>query len=210
MEWFLQFIDLIGANIPGWLPLYVLPGLLVLIAVVLTLFGGRRLYWFLAAPIGGTGFFLILCITDTKTAFVFAGLYVVLAALLRLLFFIPCPRTYRKSERRGKREEKIYRKFRQDLTAQTLSDYQALPSVEESLEEPRTLTAEESGMRFEYVCELIGKLKKEELSAADRLELDALSRSVEVFRNQTLTEEELCVLNDCLAAVLKLTAKYKL
>lgn len=211
METFLQLIESIGTGVPDWLPLIFLPCALITVAVIMTVLGGRKLYKYFAASIGGVGFFLLVCIGGVREAFVYLGLYVVLAVLLRLLFFIPLPRTYRKSGR-GEREEKIYRKFREALSEQVTeeSGRNVLPAGCAFEEEVPALTAEESGMRFQHVTELLAKLKKEELSAADRLETDALARSVEAFRNKALTEEEMCVLNDCLAAVLKLTAKYQL
>ena len=57
---------------------------------------------------------------------------------------------------------------------------------------------------------LLAKLKKEKLSPADRLEIEALTRTVEGYRGKSLSEKELHLVNDCLATVLKLTAKYKL
>ena len=209
METFLKLIETIG-KVPAWLPLIFLPCVLGVIACIMTVLGGRRYYWYLAVPLGGLGFFLVLCIDELKTAFVFLGLYVTLAALLRLLFFIPCPLTYKRS--RGGREEKIYRKFHEALSGQLLDsnmDVKVLPAAAEAEQTP-CVTAEESGTRLGHVNELLAQLKKEELSPTDRLEADSLSRSVEAFAGRALTEEEMGVLNDCLAAVLKLTAKYKL
>ncbi len=213
MEMFLTMIDSIGKAVPAWVPFIFLPSLLVLVAVVLTLFGGRKLYRYFAVVFGALSFFLITCIDDTRSSFVFLGLYVALAFALRLLFFIPCPLTFRRTKnKRGAREEKIYRKFRESLTEQMSGmgeGQRALPAGGGSEPAPH-VTAEECGMRLNHVSDLLAQLKKEELSPTDRLEADALSRSLEMFRNKALSEEEICVLNDCLAAVLKLTAKYKL
>lgn len=209
METFLNIIETIG-KAPAWLPLVFLPCVLGVVAAVMTVLGGRRFYWYLAAPIGGLAFFLMLCMGDLKTAFVFLGLYATLAFLLRLLFLIPCPLTYKRT--RGRREEKIYRKFREELKGQISDanvDVKVLP-VPVAAEPTPCVTAEESGTRLNHVTELLAQLKKEELSPTDRLEADALSRSVEAFAGRALTEEEMSMLNDCLAAVLKLTAKYKL
>lgn len=212
METFLNMIETIG-KAPAWLPLIFLPCVLGVIAAIMTVLGGRRFYWYLAAPIGGLGFFLVLCIDELRTAFIFLGLYVTLAALLRLLFFIPCPLTYKRaSGKRGGREEKIYRKFREELSEQLSDsnfDVKVLPAPAVTEQLP-CVTAEESGTRLNHVTELLTQLRKEELSPTDRLEADALFRSVEAFGGRALTEEEMGVLNDCLAAVLKLTAKYKL
>lgn len=212
METFLNIIETIG-KVPAWLPLIFMPCVLAVIAAIMTVLGGRRFYWYLAAPVGGIAFFLITCIHELKTAFVFLGLYVTLASLLRLLFFIPCPLTYKKpTNKRGAREEKIYRKFREALNGQVTEEHferQALPVLPEPQPRP-AVTAEESGTRLGHVTELLTQLKKEDLSPTDRLEADSLTRSVEALGGKALTEGEMCMLNDCLAAVLKLTAKYKL
>ncbi|MDE6677389.1 MAG: hypothetical protein K2K12_06755 [Clostridia bacterium] len=209
METFHAMIDGIGKGVPAWLPLILLPSLLAAVAIALTLFGGRKFYRYIAALLGGIGFFFVTCIDDLKGAFVFLGLYIVLAAALRLLFFIPRP-----FKRRGRgsmeREEKIYRKFRESLTEQAWeTEQRAMPLPDDFEEEPHA-TAEEYGAHLSHATELLSRLKKMELSPTDRLETDALSRSVEALRGKPLSEEETGVLNDCLASVLKLTAKYKL
>ena len=45
---------------------------------------------------------------------------------------------------------------------------------------------------------------------ADRLELDAVVRTLEDCRGRALTAAEQRTLNDCLSSVLKLSAKYSL
>ena len=209
MEIFHKMIDGIGKGVPAWLPLILLPSLLAAIAVALTLFGGRKFYRYFAWLLGGIGFFFVICIDDLKGAFVFLGLYIVLAAALRLLFFIPCPLKKHKKDR-GEREERIYRKFRELLTEQAWeTEQRAMPLPGDFEQEPHA-TAEEYGAHLSHAIELLSQLKNMELSPTDRLETDALSRSVEALRGKPLGEEETGVLNDCLASVLKLTAKYKL
>ena len=61
-----------------------------------------------------------------------------------------------------------------------------------------------------YALSLLEKLRRGELSATDRLEADMLGRTLSVMQGRLLTAEEKNTLNDCLASVLKLTAKYKL
>ena len=61
-----------------------------------------------------------------------------------------------------------------------------------------------------HALALLEKLRKQKLTAADRLETDVLGRSVRALRGRALTEAEKNTLNDCLASVLKLTAKYQL
>ena len=209
METFHKMIDGIGQGVPAWLPLILLPVLLAVVAVILTLCGGRKFYRYIAVLIGGVGFFFVTCIDDLKGAFVFLGLYIVLAAALRLLFFIPCPLKNRKKESR-EREERIYRRFHESLTEQAAEIEQTALPVASGYESQPHVTAEEFGAHLTHVTELLTQLKKMELSPTDRLETDSLSRSVDALRGKPLSEEEMGILNDCLASVLKLTAKYRL
>ncbi len=66
MEIFLNMIEVIGDAVPAWVPLIFLPCLLALVAVVLTLFGGRKLYRYFAVIFGALGFFLITCIDGPR------------------------------------------------------------------------------------------------------------------------------------------------
>ena len=61
-----------------------------------------------------------------------------------------------------------------------------------------------------YALSLLDKLRREELAATDRLEADMLGKTLLAMRGRLLTMDEKNTLNDCLASVLKLTAKYKL
>lgn len=77
MEQFNKFISAIGAGTPAWLPLIFLPVVLVITAVCMTLFGGRKFYLWIVIVLGGIGFFFVACIGELKTAFLFLGLYAV-------------------------------------------------------------------------------------------------------------------------------------
>lgn len=206
MDIFINFLNLIGDVIPDFVPLIVCPALLLLLAVIFTLFGGRKAYKYCALSIGGVAFFLMVCIADVRAAFAFIGLYTAGAFLLRLLLFLPCPVKYTpKKQTQSRRDEEIYERFHEDLPEQHPEE-----TEEPALDETPSATAEESGMHLAYVTTLLEKLKKEKLSPTDRLEADALSRTVDGYRGKALTGKELRLLNECLASVLKLTAKYKL
>lgn len=211
MECFRKLIDVLAQNVPDWVPLIACPVLLALCALAFTLFGGRRGYLYVAVALGGIAFFLVCCMEGLQTAALFLALYAAEGALLRLLFFIPCPLRRRKEgKKRESRAERIYERFREEQTPVHRTESGRPPKIC-CFEEPTpTASAEESGMRLNHVLSLLGKLKDEKLTPTDRLELDVLSRSVDAFREKILTEEELRSLNDCLASVLKLTAKYKL
>lgn len=65
-------------------------------------------------------------------------------------------------------------------------------------------------MSFSYADSLLEKLRAKNLNAGDRLEAEEILRRLDCYRNKPLNEEERESLNDCLASVLKLTAKYQL
>ena len=69
---------------------------------------------------------------------------------------------------------------------------------------------QEEAPELAHATALLGKLQKCKLSSADRLEADALARTLSALKGRALTLDEQNTLNDCLASVLKLTAKYKL
>lgn len=195
------------AKTPAWAPLLVLPALLVVSAVLFTLLGGRRAYPYLAAAFGAAGFALMSCMTSLSEACFFVGAYASLAALLRLLFFLPRPRK-RKKTSAAAREERMYEQFREPLTV--LPDLPAASAPEKVCCFEETSAPVEDAPEPSYALKLLEKLGKEKLSPTDRLEADVLGRTVSGLSGRKLTEEESRALNDCLASVLRLTAKYKL
>lgn len=204
MEIFRQLVSVLG-SIPAWAPLILIPALAVAAAVLFALLGGRRAYAFLAAALGAVGFALMCCIGELYEAFIWAGLFAALAALLRLLFLIPRPR------RRGRhtaREERIYERFRGEPLMPSVQGASDPAPAKVCCFEEEAPTQEPP--ELSHAVALLEKLRREKLSAADRLEADVLSRSVSALRGRALTETERGTLNDCLASVLKLTAKYKL
>lgn len=200
MEIYLRLIELLS-RVPAWIPLIVFPVAALGASLCLALFGGRRFYIPAACAIAACGFALIAAKGELTAAFVYIGAAAVLFVLFSLCFLLPRVRRKR-GESRG---ERIYKKFHEEAERPAAD---ALPPKVCCFEEPAT--AEESGMRLVYVTSLINRLKGCKLTPADRLELEALGRSVDGCRGRSLTGEELASLNDCLAAVLKLTAKYKL
>ena len=64
-------------------------------------------------------------------------------------------------------------------------------------------------LRLEYVRRLLSKIKAMQISVADRLEANRLSRTItEQASKEKLTLQETYVLNECFLSVLKLAAKY--
>lgn len=196
------------AAIPAWVPLLLYPAALILFTVLVLLFGGRGAYAHVAIALGGAAFTLIVCKGELGAAFVFLGLYAALASLLRLLFLLPPVKRKKGGKRkRLSRDERMYQKFHAE-PAVSLSP--APPKVCMYEEEEPRLSAAESGMQLKYAEELLSRLKKSQLAPADRLEIEALSHTLGAYRTKPLTEGEKGVLGDCLASILKMTAKYKL
>lgn len=200
MEQLQQFMESV-AQLPDLVSLIVCPALLVLAGILLVPLGGKRAYLPTAIGVGGAGVFLVACELQAANGNMlflaaYVGLYALLAVLVSLLFCIPI--SHKGKEKSA--EEELYAKFR-------------LP-LEETAEEEAPLrevyAAEECGVRLHHAAELLDRLMKCDLSASDRLEADALSHTLESYRNRALTAEEFRGLNDCLATILKLTAKYKL
>lgn len=196
------------ARTPAWVPLVLAPALLVLAAALFTLFGGRKAYKYVAVALGAAGFALLCCMTSLGGAFCFLALFAALAALLRLLFFLPRPRR-RSGRAKGNakgRAERIYERFHEKLT-ETPDRPAPQPAKVCCFEEP---PAVEDAPEPSYALRLLEKLQKEKLTPTDRLEADVLARTVSGLKGRALTEEEARTFNDCLASVLRLTAKYKL
>lgn len=192
----MEYFQLIADNLsrlPAWAAL--LPfGALAIAASVCVPLKKRGLFRFFALFFGGAG--ILLLAGGLSAALVFSGLYLPFSLLLDALFLI-------KRKDRESRQERIYRKFHEGLNEPALPDPPKVCCFEDA-------SPEESGMELSHVTKLIDRLAREKLSSADRLELEVLSRTVNGARGRTLTPEQLASLNDCLASVLRLTAKYKL
>lgn len=195
MQIFAQFLSLLS-EVPEWVPLFLLPALLALAAILHTAFGARPFYAVSALSAVGMGTAVVAAKGGGAVAYL--GLTSSFAALLGLLFFVP----KRKRSARMRKAEK--------LAAGLCAVSGQRPPKVCRFEEERFVTAEESGMQLSYAEELLSKLRRTSLAAADRVEAEALSRTLQGCRAGRLTEEEIGRLNDCLASVLKLTAKYKL
>ena len=200
MEIFRQLISLLSA-VPAWVPLIVCPAFVIVAAVLFTVLGGRRAYPCLAAAIGAAGLALTGCIGTPAEALVYGAGYALLASLLGLLFLLPVPR---RKEKFSSRDERIYEQFRGEPLR---ADFMQEAPVKECCFDAQV---QEEAPELAHATALLGKLQKCKLSSADRLEADALARTLSALKGRALTLDEQNTLNDCLASVLKLTAKYKL
>lgn len=191
---FSNFIRLIGEAVPDLVSFIVCPALLFLAGLVLAVFRKKEGYLPVAVGLGGAAAFLVGCEAGAGgELFVYMAAYVVFAVLVRLLFFIPFP------AKKGGREEEMYEKF-----------HLPLEMGEETEPEEPAADSEESGLRLEHACSMLEKLKGCDLKPSDRLEVDSIGRKLESVKGRALTGEEVRSVNDCLATILKLTAKYKL
>lgn len=193
MPQFSEILQFIGKVMPDLVSLILCPALLLVAGLLLAVFHKRKAYLPLAVELGGAAAVLIGCEAGAGTAFfVYLAAYTVFAVLVSLLFLIPFPTG------KGDRGDELYEKFHAEL--ETFPD---------SVEEPAA-EAEECGLQLDHAVSLVEQLKKCSLTAADRLEVDVLARTLDGYRGRALTAEEVRAVNDCLASVLKFTAKYKL
>ena len=200
MEIFDRFFHFVG-EVPDLIPLIILPSV-QLIAMLLYFFLHRR---DLSRPtffaIAGCGFLFMSAKGDVTLAFFWLGLLFLEYALCSLLFLI------KRKDKKQSKADTMYQRFHVPLTDEGAAQREARPPKITCFSDEKH-RAEACGLQFQHVDALLGKLKKTELSAGDRLEMDALCRRVEGYRGRELSQDELDVLNDCLASVLKLTAKY--
>ena len=89
MEIFNTIVRFFAEKVPEWVALFACPALLVLIALVMFLFGGKRAYWGLSVIVLGAGFFLVACKEGSETALIYLALCAVLCGALRLLLLLP-------------------------------------------------------------------------------------------------------------------------
>ncbi len=191
--------DVLGsvAQLPGWFLYFCAPVLLILTGFILAAVHADRAYPPVALFLGGVGMFLVASIAESFTDFVaWAAIYLAVAALVKVFFYIPFP----KRKKAKNRNEDIYQAFHADLDMGKPME----------TELPPALTLEEGELQLKHVDSLIEKLRTAELDPADRLELDAVARSLDDYRGRALSAGDARALNDCLSAVLKLTAKYSL
>lgn len=158
--------------------------------------------------------YLSLRFTYKDTA-VFGILLIALEALFYLFLLLILKR---KEKDRLRREKKL-QESRQAMF--TLPDREntfvrdrlntSLQAAGEEKSEGEEYDLEESKLRLNHVREMLAKLKSAPLSPGDRLETEGISRLITLYATKNLlSAKEIRDLNDCLSAVLKMTAKYAL
>ncbi|MBO4990190.1 MAG: hypothetical protein J6D37_07665 [Clostridia bacterium] len=83
------------------------------------------------------------------------------------------------------------------------------PQIEPPRVEIASHSLEETNLCLDHAFEVANKLKSYALEGSDRLEIDNVELTLRLYRQKgMLTDREMRSLNDCLALLLKYTAKY--
>ena len=209
MELLEKFFNLISKT-PDWAYLYFVPALILSAAVGFVFSPQRRWYFCVAAVCTAAGFLMAFA-KDKTLSVLYLIAAVVFCALLSLLFLIPRPQK-RQNGVKQSRLDALYDKFHEELNEKSYAPRAAMPPKVCCFERGAEAgaTAGEYGMNLSYADALLTKLRSKNLSAGDRLETEELGRRLDFYRDKPLTDAERNTLNDCLAAILKLTAKYQL
>ncbi len=206
MEFILKIADGV-ARMPDAVSYLLCPVLLIFCTFLLLLVKGKKLYPTVALLLGAGVLFFTACEGDVRSAVICISLYIVEAALLRFLLSIKLPK------RRAKKTktDKMYEKFHLELDApQECATPKGYPPKVCCFEDAETRPVDDGNLRLKHATDLVDKLLSMKLAAGDRLEADTLARTIDAFRDRPLSENDMRSLNDCLASVLKLTAKYQL
>lgn len=143
----------------------------------------------------------------------------ILLIALDALFYLFLLLILKRKEKDRLRREKKLQESRQAMF--TLPDREntfvrdrlntSLQAAGEEKSEGEEYDLEESKLRLNHVREMLAKLKSAPLSPGDRLETEGISRLITLYATKNLlSAKEIRDLNDCLSAVLKMTAKYAL
>lgn len=110
---------------------------------------------------------------------------------------------------RRKEREEIRRKLKFTLPERENSFVQARLNTTLQVNEGAPAEEETEALPLSHAWKLLSRLREKQLSAADRLTAAELAAFVSAYREKpTLTRSDLHALNDALAGILKLSAKY--
>ena len=189
MNVFYDAVRAFGA-IPDW-GLMLLPALLAVYTLATVLFGGRKAYPYVAfsalplAAVLGAG-------RGAAADLVYVGCTAAFAGVLRLSLFLP------------------RRKRTMPDTGLTPAGPAAARAERTVVETPAYIPIGQCGLDMAQAEECLARLKRAPLSAGDRLEVEVLGRILDGANRAALTEEELARVNDGLASMIKIAAKYKI
>ncbi len=163
----------------------------------------------LAITIGGTFVaFAALGISVGKSAPYFAVLSIAVGAYY--LFFFACCRIAEEIRRKRKEKEKWQREVQFALPQRdnTLVRDRLHSALREENEELCS-KGEELQFRFAYATALLGKLRAQQLSVAERLETNELGKVLALYKQkERFVGEDIRLLGETFSRVLKLAAKY--
>ena len=182
------------ALIPDWISFFiVLPAVLVLACVEGGTGGKRRtLFSLIDGALLGIGA-VLLAGKGSARIVLFGGSFVLLTALRPLAV-------------RGSELAAGCVKRKKPTRCEMLTDSRYPPKICR-FEEP---SSDMPYVETSYAEELLLRLARLDLSPSDRMEQEALSRSLLALKKRPLDAEESSRLNDALASTLKLAARYKL
>lgn len=182
----------LAKSVPDLVKIVACPAALLLVGLLFAILHWKKAYVPAALALGAVGFFLMRAGGRYETEWL--ACYVLFAVLVSLLFLIPFPAGRHEKDR----SDELYEKFHTPLEV-----------PEDPEPQPAEGDAEECKLRLAHAKSLVGRLLQSDLSAGDRLEADAVAKTLDAY-GEELDGSEARSLNDCLATVLKLTAKYKL
>lgn len=176
----------------------------------------RRAGVFLATAVVTDGICFLLALlsarfSDADTA-VFGVLLAVVTSLLASVYQIADVISEKRRIRREKRAEENRRSvFTLPERENTFVRDRLNTTLRPEEGEEGEYGMEDGKLRLDHVRKMLLKLKTAELSPGDRLEAEGISRLITLYATKDLlSPKEVRDLNDCLAAVLKMTAKYAL
>lgn len=203
MDGFYAFYNWLS-SLPGWV-LVLCPVGFLATGIVCVLYRKTALFLASAFVFGGLEGLLSVAVVGFERGVSVICLFLAEVGFLLLFLCLP-PRV--KKEGKKSRADAIFERFYQPLEVvpPKPAEPEPLPKVTALTDPPAH--REEDGLRLEYVEELLKKLRSCKLTAGDRLETDVITRSLGQLKNGRLDAEQKALLNDYLASVLKLLAKY--
>ena len=185
-------------------------GVFLLVSVLAFFLYEKQLYLPISAVVGGVAYTVILSTGKGEIAasLGIAGLLIGagLGYIATITAFIIRAKIIKK---RAQREEML-RKLKFTLPDRNNSFIQArLNTVLQPENQPEIDEGEKKTFRLEHAKQLLSKVKEAPLSKAERLEIEELSKLFNAYlKKYKLTSEDVRLLNEMFAYLLKMSAKY--
>lgn len=155
---------------------------------------------------------LYLCRGDLQDAAPVLALFLCAKAVYLLLYGALCLIPAQKRERKAKQKKPRapVAETEEDTLSGPLPAAPARPQKVRCFSDDAHVTVEKD-VRLEHIFSVLERLREMPLGAGDRLEAQKMEDILRVYRAKTeLSATEACALNDILAALLKMMAKYDL